>query len=74
MEDPKASFETIESKSEFKKYILATRVRQYIERESILVSNMKKMYIIIWVQCTPGIQLVLKVNKDLPYKSKNSTR
>ena len=83
MEDPMASFETknepkdlyeTESKSEFKKYVLATRVRHYIERESILVSNMNKMYIIIWVQCTPGIQSVLKVNKYLPYKSKNSTR
>ena len=58
MEDPKDSFDTkneqkylneTEAKSEFKKSILATRVRRYIEREAILVSNMNMIYGIIWV-------------------------
>ena len=64
MEDPKASFNIqngpkylneTEAKSEFKKAILAVRVRQYIEREARLISDMNKIYVIIWVQCTPGL-------------------
>ena len=37
-----------EAKSEVKKAILDVRVRQYIEREAILVSNMNNIYDIIW--------------------------
>ena len=56
MEYPKASFDTknepkyvneTETRYKVKKSILAARVRQYIERYSRLVSNMKKMYVII---------------------------
>ena len=64
MEDTKASFYTKKSKhldetvakSEFKKAILVARVRKYIEREVRLVSNMNKIYGIIWGQCTLGLQ------------------
>ena len=71
MEDPKASFNAKNepkylnkavSKSEVKKAILATRVRQYIQRKSRLFSNMNKIYGIIWGQCTPRLQSVLKGN------------
>ena len=51
--------------------ILATILRQYIEIEAILVSNMNKIYGIIWGQCTPGLQSVFKGNEDFPNKSKN---
>ena len=80
--DPKASFDTkneqkylneTEAKSEFKKAILATKLRQYIERDLILVSNMNNIYGIIWGQCTPGLYSVLKVNEDFPSRSNNST-
>ena len=69
MEDPKAYLDTknetkylneAEAKSRFKKYVLAERGRQYIEREVILVSNRNKIYGIIWGYCTPGLQSVLK--------------
>ena len=60
-----------EAKSEVNKYILSARARQYIEREARLVSNINKIYDIKWGQLTPGIQSVLKENKDLPSKSKN---
>ena len=53
-----------ESKSEVKKAILPTSVRQYNDIEVRLVSNMKNIYGIIWGQCTPGLKSVLKVNKD----------
>ena len=57
MENPKASFDTKnepkylykdEAKSEVKKAILDAIVRQYIDRDAILVSNMNKIYVIIW--------------------------
>ena len=79
MEDLKASFDTknepkdlneSEVRSEVKKDILAVRVRRYIEREAILVSNMNKIYGIIRGQCTPVLQSVLKGNEDLHSKSK----
>ena len=75
MEDPKDSFSTKnepkdlnkdEAKSEVKKYILAARVRQYIEREVRLVSKMNKIYFIIWGKCNTGLQSVFKVNEDFP--------
>ena len=53
--------------------ILDTIVREYIEIEAILVSNMNIIYGIIWGQCTPGLQSHLKVNEDFPYKSNKST-
>ena len=71
LKDPKSFFEynnnpkdptSEKSWSEVNKPILATKVRQYIEQEESLTSNMKKIYDIIWGQCTPGIQSVLKVN------------
>ena len=71
MEDPKACFVTknepkhfdeTEAKSEVKKDILSARVRKYIYREKRLVANMNKIYGIMWVECTPGLQSVLKVN------------
>ena len=77
MEYPKASFDTKNepkylneagAKSEVKKAILSSRVMQYIEREEILVSNMNFFNGIIWGQCTPGLQSVLKVNDDFLYK------
>ena len=37
--------------------------------ESILASNMNRIHGIIWGQCTPGLKLVLKGNKDYPTKS-----
>ena len=37
-----------EAKSEVKKAILTAIVKQYIEREAILVSNTKTIYGIIW--------------------------
>ena len=49
---------------------MAERVRQYIDREAQLVSNMNKLYGIIWGQCTPGLKSVLKGNEDFFYKSK----
>ena len=79
MEDLKASFDTknepkdlneSEVRSEVKKDILAVRVRRYIEREAILVSNMNKVYGIIRGQCTPVLQSVLKGKEDLTSKSK----
>ena len=39
-----------ESISEVKKSILASRVRKYIERKTIIA----------WGQCTPGLKLILK--------------
>ena len=59
--EPKYLDET-EANYEVQKAILAARVRQYIERWARLVSNMNKIYCIIWGQCTPGIQSVLKGN------------
>ena len=65
MEDPKAIFDTKNelkylnetgANYEVKKAIIAARVRQYIEREVRLVSNMNKIYGIIWGQCTLGLQ------------------
>ena len=65
MEDPKDFFDTknepkdqdeTEEKSEVKKYILDSRVRQYIERKAILVSKINKIYGIIWGQFTKGLQ------------------
>ena len=76
MEDPKASFDTnnepkdlieAEAKSEIKKSILDTIVSKY-ERGARLVSNMNKIYGIIWGQCTPGPQSVLNRNNDFFYK------
>ena len=57
MGDTKSSFGTknepkglneIEAKSKFNKSILDARVRQYIYSESRLVSNMNKIYGIVW--------------------------
>ena len=78
MEDPKSSFDIkkskylneTEAKSEVKKYRMAARVKKYIEREARLVSNMNTIYGIIWGQCTPGVQSVLKGNEDFPSRSK----
>ena len=76
--DPKASFgannepkylTSYEANYEVKKLILATIVRQYIERESILTPKINRIYCIIWGQCTPGLKSVLKVNEDYPTKS-----
>ena len=58
-----------ETKYEVKKDIPSKRTRQYIEMETRLVSNMNKIYGIIWGQCTPGLQSVLKENEDFPSKS-----
>ena len=55
--DPKASFDatnepkdlaTDDTRSDVNKAILTTRVRQYIESETILASNMNRIYVIIW--------------------------
>ena len=76
MEDPKASFYTKNepiylnkagAKSEVKKYILNSIIRQYIEREVRLVSNTQKMYGIIWGQCNSGLRSVLKENLNFPF-------
>ena len=73
--NPKASFETknepthlneAEANYDVKKAILASRVRYCIYREARLVSNMNKIYGIIWGQCTPGLQSVLKGNEEFP--------
>ena len=78
---PKSSFDAnnkpkdlnlYESKSEVKRAIHTTRLRQYIEREARPASNMNKIYGIIWVQCTPEIHFVSKGNRDYPTKSKFS--
>ena len=42
---------------------MAEVVRQYIDREAILYSNMNIIYGIIWGQCTSGIQSVLEVKE-----------
>ena len=77
MEDLKAYFDSqnepkylskAKAKSEVKKDILATIVSQYIGRDYCLISNMNKIYGIIWVKCTPGIQSGLTGNEDLLYK------
>ena len=63
--DPKASFDAInepkyltpyDSKSEAKKAIPDSILRQYTEREAIFVSNMNNIYGIIWGKCTLGLQ------------------
>ena len=72
---PKASFDTkneptqlneAEANSVVKKAILASRLRYCIYREARLVSNMNKIYGIIWGQCTTGLQSVLKGNEEFP--------
>ena len=64
--DPNSSFDetnelkdlTIdEAKSEVKKAVLNALVSQYIEREAMIASNMNIINVIIWGQCTPGLQL-----------------
>ena len=60
--EPKYLNET-EAESEVKKAILAATVRWYIETEARLVSNMNRIYGIIWRQCTSGIHSVLKGNE-----------
>ena len=69
MEHPKAYFDSrnkpkylneAEAKYEVKVDILDARERQYIEIEARLVSNMNKIYGIVWGQCNPGLQSVLK--------------
>ena len=52
-----------EVRSEFNKVILEIRVRRYIERESRLASNINRIYVIIWGQCTLGIKSVIKGNE-----------
>ena len=79
MESLKASFDTknepkdlneSEAKSEVKKAILDTIVRQYIDREARLVSNTNNIYGIIWGQCTTGLPSVSEGNEDFPSKLK----
>ena len=53
--EPKGLDET-EAKYEVNKYVFAAIVSQYIDRRVRLVSNMNKIYGIIWVQCTPRLQ------------------
>ena len=61
---------TYEARSEVYKAILASRVRQYIEREEIINYNTNVIYGFIWGQYTPGLQSVLNGNEDYPNKSK----
>ena len=56
--------------SKVNKAILAEIVRQYIEREARLVSAMNKIYRIMWGQCNPGIQSVLKRNEYFTFNFK----
>ena len=53
---------------ELNKAILYAIVRQYIEGETILGSDMNKIYSIIWGKCSPGLQSALKENKEYPIK------
>ena len=80
MEDMKASLDTknepkylnqAEAKYEVNKYILALIVSKYNEIEVIFFLNVNKIYGIIWGQCDPIQQSVLKGNDELLYKSKN---
>ena len=77
MEDPKSFFgakdklkylDETEAKYGVKKSIPAAISRQYIDREVRLVPNMNKIYGIILVKFTPGLQSVLKVNEYFPSK------
>ena len=77
--DPKSSLNanneptdptTYDARSEAKKAILVARVRQYIERDSRIASNMNIIYGIIWEQYTPGLQWILKRKEDYPTNSK----
>ena len=56
--------------SEVDKDVLASRVRKYTKRGSILASNMNRIYGFIWLQFPPGIQPLLKGNNDYPTKFK----
>ena len=60
------------ARSEVKKAILASRVRNYIVKWEILASNMNRIYGIIWGRFNPGLQSVLKGKKYYPTKSKIS--
>ena len=56
------------TKKEVKKYILQEKVKRYINRLELVRDNMKKLYAVVWGQCTTSLQSMIRGNKDFEDK------
>ena len=80
MEDPMKTFEEDnmpedldekESKSILKKKIIELPLTRYMDREEQIKENPNKIYGVVFEQCTPSIQSLMKGVPDYKNKSKD---
>ena len=78
MEDPVKKYEEgkmlehldeEKEKSILEKKIIELALKRYVDREEIIKENMNKIYGIVFGQCTPSLQSVMKI---VPYYEKKS--
>ena len=56
------------AEKEVEKYILQEKVKRYINRLELVRDNMKKLYAVVWGQCTTSLQSMIRGNKDFEDK------